>query len=68
MSRHPGDRDAISSNLLRYRDPWGDDWADIIDSLTMHPEARRNVARVARGDRRRVKARSLEVVVGASPL
>jgi hypothetical protein len=40
------DRDAISSQLLRYRDERGDDWADIIDMLTMHPEARRKVARL----------------------
>jgi hypothetical protein len=40
------DRDAISSQLLRYRDGHGDDWADIIDMLTMHPEARRKVARL----------------------
>jgi len=38
---HP---DAIASRLLRYRDERGDDWADIIDMLTMHPEARRKVA------------------------
>ena len=38
------DRDAIASNLLRYRDERGDDWADIIDMLTMHPEERRRVA------------------------
>jgi hypothetical protein len=30
--------------LLSYRDGHGDDWADIIDMLTMHPEARRKVA------------------------
>jgi hypothetical protein len=35
-------RDAISSRLMRHRD----DWADIIDMLTMYPEARRQVARV----------------------
>jgi hypothetical protein len=40
------DRDAVSSQLLRYRDGHGDDWADIIDVLTMHPEARREVARL----------------------
>jgi hypothetical protein len=40
------DRDAIASQLLRYRDGRADDWADIIDMLTMHPEARRKVARV----------------------
>jgi hypothetical protein len=27
------DRDAIASQLLRYRDERGDDWADIIDVL-----------------------------------
>jgi len=42
------DRDAISSQLLRYRGERGDDWADIIDMLTMHPETRRQVA--PRGD------------------
>jgi hypothetical protein len=40
------DRDAIASRLLRYRDQNGDDWADIIDMLTMHPKARRKVARL----------------------
>jgi hypothetical protein len=30
------DRDAVSSQLLRYRDGHGDEWADIIDMLTMH--------------------------------
>jgi hypothetical protein len=39
-------RDAIASQLLRYRDGRGDDWADIIDTLTMHPDARRKVARL----------------------
>jgi hypothetical protein len=40
------DRDAVASQLLRYRDGHGDDWADIIDLLTLHPEARRQVARL----------------------
>jgi len=40
------DRDAIVSRLLRYRDERGDDWADIIDMLTMYPEARRKVVRL----------------------
>jgi hypothetical protein len=31
---------------MRYRDQKGDDWADIIDFLTMHPEAQRQVTRV----------------------
>jgi hypothetical protein len=40
------DRDAIASRLMRYRDQNGQDWADIIDLLTMYPEARRRVARL----------------------
>ena len=32
------DRDAVASQLLRYRD--GDDWADIIDMLRMKAAAR----------------------------
>jgi hypothetical protein len=40
------DRDAISSRLMRYRDQNGDDWAEIIDMLTMHREARRKVVRL----------------------
>jgi len=40
------DRDAIASQLLRYRDAQGDDWAAIIDMLTMHPETRRKVVRL----------------------
>jgi hypothetical protein len=31
---------------MRYRDQRGDDWADIIDMLTMDPETRRNVVRL----------------------
>jgi hypothetical protein len=40
------DRDAIASELMRYRDERGDDWADIIDMLTLHPQARRTVVRM----------------------
>jgi hypothetical protein len=40
------DRDAIASQLLRYRDERGNDWADIIDTLTMEPDARRRVLRL----------------------
>jgi hypothetical protein len=32
--------------LVRYRDKNGQDWADIIDMLTMYPEARRRVVRL----------------------
>jgi hypothetical protein len=39
-------RDAIAAQLLRYHDGIGGDWADIIDVLTMHPKARRNVVRL----------------------
>jgi hypothetical protein len=38
------DRDAVSSQLLRYRDGHGDGCADIIDMLTMHPEERRRAS------------------------
>jgi hypothetical protein len=40
------ERDAVASQLLRYRDERGDDWADIIDMLTMHLEARRKALRL----------------------
>jgi hypothetical protein len=46
LIRDQADRDAISSRLMRYRDQNGQDWADIIDFLTMYPEVRRRVARV----------------------
>jgi hypothetical protein len=39
------DRDAISSRLMRNRDQNGQDWADIIDFLTMYPEPRCTVVR-----------------------
>jgi hypothetical protein len=46
LIRDQDDRDAISSRLMRYRDQNGQDWADIIDFLTMHPDARRQVVRL----------------------
>jgi hypothetical protein len=46
LIRDQADRDAIASRLMRYRDQNGQDWADIIDFLTMYPDARRQVARV----------------------
>jgi hypothetical protein len=46
LIRDQPDRDAVSSRLIRYRDENGDDWADIIDMLTMHPEARRKIVRL----------------------
>jgi hypothetical protein len=46
LIRDQADRDSIASRLMRYRDQTGQDWADIVDFLTMYPEARRRVARV----------------------
>ena len=46
LIRDQADRDAISSRLMRYQDQTGDDWADIIDFLTMWPGARRKVVRL----------------------
>jgi hypothetical protein len=46
LIRDQADRDEISSRLMRYRDQNGQDWADIIDFLTMWPEARRQVTRI----------------------
>jgi hypothetical protein len=40
------DRDAIAMALMRYRDENGQRWADVIDFLTMYPDARRWAARV----------------------
>ncbi len=45
LIRDQADRYAIASRLMRYRDQSGQDWADIIDFLTMCPEARRRVVR-----------------------
>jgi hypothetical protein len=46
LIRDQSDRDAIGSRLVRYRDQNGQDWADIIDFLTMYPDARRQVVRL----------------------
>ena len=46
LIRDHADRDAIASTLMRYRDQNGQDWADIIDFLTMYPDARRRVMRI----------------------
>ncbi|HVD71779.1 MAG TPA: hypothetical protein VNG34_13090, partial [Actinomycetota bacterium] len=47
------DRDAISSQLLRYRNGQGDDWADIIDMLTIASGGTAIGRAAARRDRRR---------------
>jgi hypothetical protein len=43
LIRDHADRDTISRQLMRYRDEIGRGWADVIDLLTMYPEARRQV-------------------------
>jgi hypothetical protein len=37
------DRDAIASQLMRYGNGLGQDWADIIDMLAFYPDAQRRV-------------------------
>jgi hypothetical protein len=46
LIRDHADRDAIAMQLMRYRDQNGQGWADIIDFLTMYPDARRRVVRM----------------------
>jgi hypothetical protein len=46
LIRDQADCDLLASRLMRYRDQNGQDWADIIIFLTMHPEARRRVVRL----------------------
>jgi hypothetical protein len=46
LIRDQADRDEIASQLLRYGDASGDGWADVIDTLTMLPDARRKVVRL----------------------
>jgi hypothetical protein len=40
------DREAIAMQLMRYRGATGQGWIDLIDLLTMYPDARRNVVRM----------------------
>jgi hypothetical protein len=35
-----------NASMTRYRDQNGQDWADIIDFLTMYPEVRRKILRL----------------------
>ena len=46
LIRDDTDRDAIAMRLMRYRDENRQRWADVIDFLTMYPEARRRVSRM----------------------
>lgn len=41
-----GDRDVIAAALLRFRDEAGDELADTLDLLMVHPEQRRRVVRL----------------------
>lgn len=45
LIRDQADGDAIASRLMRYRDGHGEDWAAIIDMLTLDSDARRRVVR-----------------------
>ena len=46
LIRDQADRDAISMQLMRYRDENGQRWADITDFLTIYPDPRRRVVRL----------------------
>jgi hypothetical protein len=52
------DRNAISTQLLRYRDERGNDWADIIDLLTVYPEAKTEGRPIGWGDSGRKSMRA----------
>ena len=46
LIRDQADRDAIASQLLRYRDERGTAWANLVDRLTLEPDPRRAFVRV----------------------
>jgi hypothetical protein len=46
LIRDQADRDAVAAELLRCHDCAGDELAEIIDTLTMHPEEPRKVVRL----------------------
>jgi hypothetical protein len=46
LIRDQADRDAIASQLLRYRDERGTAWANLVDRLTLDPELRRRYVRL----------------------
>jgi len=46
LIRDQADRDAIASQLLRYRDERGTAWASLVDRLTLDPELRRRYVRL----------------------
>jgi hypothetical protein len=40
------DRDEIAQEILRYGDVSGNGWADVIDTLTIYPDVRRQAVRI----------------------
>jgi hypothetical protein len=46
LFRDQADRDAIASQLLRYRDERGTAWANVVDQLSLDPELRRRYVRM----------------------
>jgi len=46
LIRDDADRDAIAIQLMRYRGENGQRWADVIDFLTMYPDARQQIVRL----------------------
>jgi hypothetical protein len=46
LIRDHADRDAIAMQLMRYGDQNGQGGADVIDFLTLYPDARRRVVRL----------------------
>jgi hypothetical protein len=63
LIRDQADRDAVASKLMRYRDRNGQDWADIIDFLTMHPDPCRTPTPLSA--RRPSSRRALDGRIGA---
>jgi hypothetical protein len=41
-----GTRDDLARSLLRRGDPWATDLADLLDLMTLYPDARRSVVRI----------------------
>lgn len=46
LIRDQADRDAIASQLLRFRDERGTAWANLVDQLSLSPELRRSYVRL----------------------
>ncbi len=57
LIRDQADRDAIAAQLLRYRDERGRGWANVVDFLTLYPDARRRAVQMLG-----------EITAAASPL